>query len=134
MLLRRSLLLIDWLRHPAQGRARPWLLGLALWLCLMQWFTPTLGLMHQALHHGGNAVALSIDSAAVEEEDIAAPMFDGHSPADCQLFDQMALGLALLSPCIPLVLAPSVRKAAWSVQALLLRQSPALFFARGPPL
>ena len=133
MLLRRSLLLIDWLRHPAQGRARPWLLGLALWLCLMQWFTPTLGLMHQVLHHGGSAMAASIDGAEAEQES-PAPMFDGHSSADCQLFDQIALGLALLAPPMALALVPALRKAAWSVQALLLRQSPALFFARGPPL
>lgn len=131
MQLRHASLLIDWLRHPVQGRARPWLLGLALWLCLMQWFTPTLGLMHQVLHHGGNAVAVATDGAG--GEDAVAPMFDGHSSADCQLFDQLALGLALPAPPMPLALVPAVRKAAWSVHALLLRQSPALFFARGPP-
>jgi len=132
MLLRRSSLLIDWLRHPAQGWARPWLAGLALWLCLMQWFTPTLGLMHQVLHHAGNHAPAA--QMAEAHPDARTPIFSGHSSADCQLFDQMALGSALPVPPMPLALVPAVVKAAWSVQALLLRQSPALFFARGPPL
>ena len=132
MLLHHPHLLIDWLRHPVQGRARAWLLGLALWLCAMQWLTPTLGLIHQVLHHGGAVAVVDVDR--VDGEVLAEPLFDGHSLADCQLFDQMALGVALTASSVPRVLAPAVVKAAWSVQALLLRQSPALFFARGPPI
>lgn len=130
MLLRHRSPLIDWLRHPAQGRARPWLVGMALWLCLMLWLTPTLGLMHQVLHHAGSHAPTA---QSAEAPDSRTPIFSGHSSADCQLFDQMALGTALPAPSLPLALAPLVAKAAWSVQALLLRQSPALFFARGPP-
>lgn len=131
MLLRHASPLIDWLRHPAQGSARPWLVRLALWLCLTQSLMPTLGLMHQVLHHAGNQAPAT--QAAEAPPDSRLPIFSGHSSADCQLFDQMALGPVLPTPPVPMALVPVVAKAAWSVQALLLRQSPALFFARGPP-
>lgn len=143
--------------HPRRTRAlalpaagvRVWVLLLACWLAVLQLAVPSLGLMHQVVHHV-SAPALAAGSttalAASDGEQAASPageaqahdallhLFDGHSAADCQLFDQMALGLAVLVTPWHWDAPPPVHHAFWTTQALLLRKSPALFFARGPPV
>ncbi len=60
--------------------------------------------------------------------------FGVHGSADCELFHHLALGPAMAGMAIALhtfLFAP-VRNACMG--AVLLRQSPALFFARGPPM
>ena len=60
--------------------------------------------------------------------------FGAHGSADCELFHHLAMGPAMAGAATALhtfLFAP-VRNACMG--AVLLRQSPALFFARGPPM
>jgi hypothetical protein len=110
----------------------------------MQLVMPTLGAMHQVVHHVGaqapdhtaHARATAPAQPAVHAHGGAlslSHLFDGHSAADCQVFDQMALGVGLTaSPWAWHAPAP-LHAPNWTAQALLLRKGPALFFARGPP-
>lgn len=129
--------------HARPVRVRLWVLIALLWLAVLQVGVPMLGAMHQVVHqsHGlGSGSASASVRWAPDVADAAAPLefsarlFGGHSAADCQLFDQMSSGAGLLPsvPSQPIVSLP-MQHAPWSVQALLLRKSPALFFARGPP-
>ncbi|WP_157667811.1 hypothetical protein [Comamonas serinivorans] len=154
--------------HPARravalprAGVRAWVMALAGWLAVLQLVVPSLGLMHQVVHHVGEPVATTARGTVATAPDITATaftqadasaepaadpapartvaghsalhLFDGHSAADCQLFDQMALGLAMLVTPWHWDAPPPVHHAHWTTQALLLRKSPALFFARGPP-
>ena len=126
---------------------RPWVLICLLWLAVVQVCVPTLGAMHQVVHQSDRMgpaaaqrwapqpLATHATAPSTQLDDFSARLFDGHSSADCQLFDQMTSGAGLLPSVasLPLVSLP-VHHVPWSVQALLLRKSPALFFARGPPL
>lgn len=59
--------------------------------------------------------------------------FGAHGSADCELFHHLTMGPAMAGAATALhtfLFAP-VRNACMG--AVLLRQSPALFFARGPP-
>lgn len=78
---------------------------------------------------GEAAVADTSDSHT-----LAQRLFDGHASTDCQLLDHLLLGVGVL-PVLLAWLAPApLMRALWSVQALLLRKSAALFHARAPPL
>lgn len=59
--------------------------------------------------------------------------FGAHGSADCELFHHLALGPAMagVATALHTFLFAPVRNACMG--AVLLRQSPALFFARGPP-
>ena len=128
---------------------RVWALACLLGLALLQVLMPTLGLMHRVVHDhavsgatGNRQIKAELahvpaQADAVAEQDdghsLAQRLFDGHASADCQLLDHLLLGVGVL-PLLLAVLAPApVMRALWSVQALLLRKSAALFQARGPP-
>ena len=129
--------------HARPAGLRPWVLICLLWLAVVQVCVPTLGAMHQVVHQSDGrfgteqrwAPEAHTAASPVSVADVGARLFGGHSSADCQLFDQMTSGAGLLPSVasLPLVSLP-VHHVPWSVQALLLRKSPALFFARGPPL
>ncbi|MBB6579220.1 hypothetical protein HNP33_003330 [Comamonas odontotermitis] len=114
-----------------------------------------LGQMHQVAHAPGaraawktgtDALSLPVPGVAQAAADSAAEKvagdpaaggverwFGAHGNADCELFHHLALGPAMagvVTALHTLLFAP-VRNACMG--AVLLRQSPALFFARGPP-
>lgn len=75
----------------------------------------------------GNPVADSPATSGIER------WFRAHGSADCELFHHLALGPAMagVATALHTFLFAPVRNACMG--AVLLRQSPALFFARGPP-
>ena len=100
---------------------------------------PLLGQL-QGISHGLQATPNAVAALAVDSqiEDAPAPnsltsLFGTHTGADCQWFAHLALGAGLLGApaCSAIHVQPPF--AAPSLYALLLSQSPALFFARGPP-
>lgn len=137
---------------------RAWVKALMGWLLVLQLVVPALGLMHQTLHpvpqhrllmnalaspsaqatqmaHAGqsaHAGRSGHDHSSIAQEGFLT-LFGEHTEVDCQLYDQMAVGVALLATPWHWAPPPPVRHAGWNVQAGLLRKSPALFFARGPP-
>ena len=127
---------------------RAWALACLLGLAVLQVLMPTLGLMHRVVHHHASSAAfdarpLQADLAHLPEQaDIAAQddghslaqrLFEGHASADCQLLDHLLLGVGVLPVLLALLAPAPVMRALWSVQALLLRKSAALFQARAPP-
>ena len=107
---------------------------LAMWLVLAQVLLPVLGHMHAQVH--GSAHAAGVDAAAMPPQTNAAlqDLFGAHNKLDCQTFDHQAFGQPVMGavPVLPLAAYAPVMLA--TLQALLLRQSPALYFARGPPI
>ena len=113
--------------------------GVARWLlvlCAMQAAMALLGQMHQ-IAHAPLPLAVPANGAAVDSGNEKATTgnswFGAHTAGDCQLFQHHALGWGWLMLAM-LVLACSyapLRNA--RLGSVLLRQSPALFFARGPP-
>ena len=121
---------------------RLWVVVCLCWLAWAQLLMPTLGAMHQVVHHvgaspqAGAPSAVQVQPGAHSHGDGAltlAHLFDGHSAADCQVFDQMATGVGLLAVPWTWVAPAPLHTPNWTAQALLLRKSPALYFARGPP-
>ncbi|MCD2167421.1 hypothetical protein [Comamonas koreensis] len=125
---------------------RGWAVALLCWLCFAQLCMPLLGKLHDISHlYAGalQAAVVATSSASAGERDgsdsVVVPghgvhdLFGKHSEADCQGFSHMALGAGLLCDALQAPLLRSVQEAAPTVLAILLRQSPALFFARGPP-
>ncbi len=125
---------------------RGWAIALLIWLCLAQLSMPLLGKLHDISHlyaRALQAAVLASSSTTVGERDssdtVVIPghgvhdLFGKHSEADCQGFSHMALGAGLLCEGLHAPLLRAVQDAAPTVLAILLRQSPALFFARGPP-
>ena len=134
---------------------RVWALACLLGLALLQVLMPTLGLMHRVVHDHASGMAagtqpLQVDQAhlpvqadiseqadAIAEQgdghSLAQRLFDGHASTDCQLLDHLLLGVGVLPVLLALLAPAPVMRALWSVQALLLRKSAALFQARAPP-
>jgi hypothetical protein len=119
-------------------------MALVCWLCLAQLCLPLLGKLHDISHLYAKAVAAVVvlqDAAAERPSSDASAsnghgmhgLFGKHTEADCQGFSHMALGAGLLCHALQAPLLRGVQEAAATVLAILLRQSPALFFARGPP-
>lgn len=75
----------------------------------------------------GNPVEGSPATSGIER------WFGAHGSADCELFHHLAMGPAMagVATALHTFLFAPVRNACMG--AVLLRQSPALFFARGPP-
>lgn len=119
-------------------------MALVCWLCLAQLCLPLLGKLHDISHPPTKAAAAVVlqDAAAerVSSDGMTSSghgvhdLFGKHSEADCQGFSHMAMGAGLLSHDLQAAMLGAVQEAAPTVLAILLRQSPALFFARGPPL
>lgn len=115
----------------SQGGLRAGVLHCLLALCALQAAMAVLGQMHQIAHG-------PLPPAALAAGDDDAPVADQawlgtHTAGDCQLFHHHALGLGepvLVNALLASSYAP-LRNA--RLAAVLLRQSPALFFARGPP-
>ena len=103
---------------------------LAVWLVLAQMVLPVLGHMHAQAH---GMAAAQADAAPPQSSPALQDLFGMHSKLDCQTFDHQAFGQPMTAsvPALPLAAYAPVMVAA--LQALLLRQSPALYFARGPP-
>lgn len=128
--------------HPSttlQG-LRPWARLCLWWLCVAQLCLPLLGKLHDISHGAAPAPVAVVMTVAMAEQgmDAARPsglkdLFGPHTAGDCQWYGHLALagGLPVCDAALP-VLAPALSLAP-VLQALLLRQSPALFFARGPP-
>lgn len=121
----------------ADGRLRAvW----ARWLwccCALQLCMALLGQMHQVVHapHLG-AQQLAADAQRTAGDAPANDLdrwFGAHGSNDCELFHHLALGpaMACAATALHTFLCAPVRNACMG--ALLLRQSPALYFARGPP-
>ena len=120
-------------------------MALLCWLCFAQLCMPLLGKLHDISHLYARALqtaAVSATASAAERDSsdtVVSPghgahdLFGKHSEADCQGFSHMALGAGLLSHSLQAPLLRAVQETAATVLAILLRQSPALFFARGPP-
>jgi hypothetical protein len=132
-----------------------WLLACAV--ALSQLLMPTLGAMHQVLHHASlsptpaawatqradEAEAASASDANVNANAnagietptlrTAGHLFDGHSAADCLAFDQVALGIGVWAQVWQWASSPPERHASWTLRAWVLRSSAALYWARGPP-
>lgn len=119
-------------------------MALLCWLCLAQLCLPLLGKLHDISHLYPKAVAAAavLQDAAAErasgDDNLSNGhgvhgLFGKHSEADCQGFSHMALGAGLLCHALQAPLLRGVQETAPTVLAILLRQSPALFFARGPP-
>lgn len=100
------------------------------WLVLALALAPALGQMHRVLHLPG---ALGLAQPAAHDHGLGA-LFGGHSPADCQLLDQLHHGgAAVAESCIPLAQPDGQRVASPAAQPL--RAAPPLpFQARAPPL
>ncbi|QMV72473.1 hypothetical protein HS961_06275 [Comamonas piscis] len=125
---------------------RGWAVALLCWLCFAQLCMPLLGKLHDISHLYARALQAAVvatSSASAGERDgsdsVVSPghgvhdLFGKHSEADCQGFSHMALGAGLLCHALQAPLLRGVQETAPTVLAILLRQSPALFFARGPP-
>ncbi|GAB2815897.1 hypothetical protein GCM10027276_16050 [Comamonas piscis] len=119
-------------------------MALLCWLCFAQLCLPLLGKLHDISHLYPKAVAAAagLQDAAAErasgDDNLSNGygvhgLFGKHSEADCQGFSHMALGAGLLCQALQAPLLRGVQETAPTVLAILLRQSPALFFARGPP-
>lgn len=130
---------------------RRWPAHLALaWLLLALAVVPAVGRLHQVVHaqgidlaHAGNAgknhihLGSSAPGTRVAGQEhvhgFPGSLIASHSPADCLLLDQLALGdaspgvLVVLQAMVP-ALAPSMPHAAPFAQ-----RHAALFQARGPP-
>ena len=100
------------------------------WLVLALVLAPALGQMHRVLHL---PVALGLAQPAGHDHGLGA-LFGGHSPADCQLLDQLHHGGAAVAES-SLPLAPPDGQRVASPAAQPLRAAPPLpFQARAPPL
>ena len=114
--------------------------GVARWLlvlCAMQAAMALLGQMHQIAHAPLPLAVPANNGAAVDSGNEKATTgnswFGAHTAGDCQLFQHHALGWGGLMLAM-LVLACSYAPLCNArLGSVLLRQSPALFFARGPP-
>ncbi len=123
---------------------RAWARWCLWWLCVAQICLPLLGKLHD-LAHVPMATPVAQLVADVQKADAALnsddplsqrwqDLFGKHSAAECQWFGHLALGMGLQGACAPLPIAVPSYALAADLYALLLRASPALFFARGPPL
>ena len=100
------------------------------WLVLALVLAPALGQMHRVLHL---PMALGLAQPAGHDHGLGA-LFGGHSPADCQLLDQLHHGGAAVAES-SLPLAPPNGQRVASPAAQPLRAAPPLpFQARAPPL
>ena len=124
--------LFDAVAPSASPLWRRWVLAcvriLAVWLVLAQMVLPVLGHMH-AQAHGMAAAQASVESSPASQD-----LFGVHSKLDCQTFDHQAFGQPMHSSVAVLPVAAYAPVMVAALQALLLRQSPALYFARGPPV
>ncbi|WP_042428931.1 hypothetical protein [Comamonas granuli] len=103
-------------------------LGLA-WLLLALVLAPALGQMHRALHLPG---ALGQAVHAADGHGVAA-LFGGHSPADCQLLDQLSHGGATVAEYAMPLAAPGGQRVALPAALPLRAAAPLPFQARAPP-
>ena len=100
------------------------------WLVLALALAPALGQMHRVLHLPG---ALGLAQPAAHDHGLGA-LFGGHSPADCQLLDQLHHGGAAVAESRVPLAQPDGQQVA-SLAAQPLRAAPPLpFQARAPPL
>ena len=106
-----------------------------LWLLLALVWAPTLGRLHQSVHGGQGAHPHAAHAAAPSggASQFLLPLLADHTPVDCLLLDQLALGDALHSA--PSALPTLVPAQASPVQHAGRSTAPhvALFQARGPP-
>ena len=93
------------------------------WLVLALVLAPALGQMHRVLHL---PVALGLAQPAGHDHGLGA-LFGGHSPADCQLLDQLHHGGAAVAES-SLPLAPPDGQRVASPAAQPLRAAPPLPF------
>ena len=154
----------SFMARQAHGRLRAAGVRWLLLCCVLQVFMTMLGQMHQVAHAPGaraawktgtDALSLPVpgvaqaaaDSSLTAAEKVAGDpaagdpaasgverWFGAHGNADCELFHHLALGPAIagvVTALHTLLFAP-IRNACMG--AVLLRQSPALFFARDPPM
>ncbi|MEG0973547.1 MAG: hypothetical protein RSD82_07560 [Comamonas sp.] len=105
---------------------------LAAWLVLAQVLLPVLGHIHAQVHNSARAAGAEVTSVA-EGGTVLPDLFGAHSKLDCQTFDHQASGQPLASPLLTLPVVAYAAVMVAALYALLLRQSPALYFARGPP-
>ncbi len=120
------------LRHFAPNPPRNLLarrLG-ALWLVLALALAPALGRMHRVLHL---PAALGVSAAAAHSHGLGA-LFAGHSPADCQLLDQLAQGGAPVAEWPALAAAPTPACPPAPAAQPLLPRAALPFHARAPPV
>ena len=104
----------------------------AVWLVLAQIVLPMLGHMHEQAH---GMAAAQVDAVAMPQSSAALhDLFGMHSKLDCQTFDHQAFGQPMVASEPALLLAAYAPVMVAALQALLLRQSPALYLARGPPV
>ncbi|MCE1194761.1 MAG: hypothetical protein LWW96_21665 [Acidovorax sp.] len=130
-----------WAAHAALG-----------WLVLALVLVPAIGRLHQIAHataldrvHAGHALA-GVEQPARDAQDAQAPgrapaeapqallqLLGSHTPADCLVLDQLALGdAAHATPlALPPIAAPAQTPPGPAGQAGATHE--ALFYARGPP-
>ena len=130
-----------WAAHAALG-----------WLVLALVLVPAIGRLHQIAHataldrvHAGHALA-GVEQPARDAQDAQAPgrapaeapqalqqLLGSHTPADCLVLDQLALGDAVHATplALPPVAAPAQTPSGPAGQAGATHE--ALFYARGPP-
>ncbi len=106
---------------------------------------PLLGKLHDISHLHARALQTAVPTATASagerdsSDTVVSPghgahdLFGKHSEADCQGFSHMALGAGLLCDALQAPLLAAAQEAAPTELALLLRQLPALYLARGPP-
>lgn len=131
------------LEPPAPGTgARAWAVRLALvWLVLALAWVPTVGRLHQIAHaqplaqiHAGHGALVAAEHAAANGvAGDTSGLLSSHSLVDCLLLDQLALGDALHSASVVLLLpSPAPAPVASHAHGVQARQA-ALFQARAPP-
>lgn len=99
------------------------------WLLLALVLAPALGQMHRALHLPGT---LGLAVHAADGHGVAA-LFGGHSPADCQLLDQLSHGGATVAEYAVPLAAPSGQQVAQPAAQPPRPVAPLPFQARAPP-
>ena len=115
--------------------------GVARWLlvlCALQAAMALLGQMHQIAHAPVPLAVLASTAATNSDNDIEKAAsndswYGAHTAGDCQLFQHHALGWGGILLCSVLLACSYAPLRNARLGSVLLRQSPALFFARGPP-
>ena len=100
------------------------------WLALALALAPALGRMHRALHLPAE---LGTSAHQAHAHGLAA-LFAGHSPADCQLLDQLTQGGAPAAEWPPLAAAPAPACPPAPAAQPLRPCAPLPFQARAPPV
>lgn len=102
----------------------------AWWLVLALALAPALGRVHRVLHL---PTALGVSTATVHAHGLGA-LFAGHSPADCQLLDQLTQGGAPAAEWPALAIAPTPACPPTQPAQALLPRATLPFQARAPPV